>query len=208
MPTKLDLKRDFKHLYSPSAKEVVLVDVPPMNFLMVDGHGDPNESQPFQEAMEALYSVAYTLKFASKADGVDYTVMPPEGLWWMDDMGEFNMAAKGRWQWTLMIMQPDHITGEMVRKAVEDVREKKSPPALEKLRFERFHEGLAAQIMHIGPYAAEEPTIARMHAWIIAQGYDFHGAGKHHEIYLGDPRRTAPDRLRTVLRQPVIRQKM
>ncbi|HVO41415.1 MAG TPA: GyrI-like domain-containing protein [Aggregatilineales bacterium] len=204
MPTKLDLKKDLKHLYNPSAKEVVLMDVPPMNFLMVDGHGDPNESQPFQEAMEALYAVAYTLKFASKAGGIDYTVMPPEGLWWMDDMREFSMAAKDRWQWTLMIMQPDHITAEMVRQAVEDIQEKKNPPALEKLRFERFHEGLAAQIMHIGPYDAEEPTIARIHAWITAHGYDFHGAGKHHEIYLGDPRRTAPDKLKTVLRQPVI----
>jgi hypothetical protein len=206
MAAKLDLKKDLKHLYNPSAKTIVSVDVPPMPFLMIDGRGNPNTAKAFQEAMETLYAAAYTLKFRSKDDpGIDYVVMPLEGLWWADDMEEFSLDDKNAWNWTVMIRQPDHITAEMVEKAVEQVRAKKNPPALDKLRFDTYHEGLAAQIMYFGPFADEGPTIARIHAWIMEHGYTYHGAKPHHEIYLSDPRRTAPEKLKTVLRQPMIK---
>jgi hypothetical protein len=208
MVTKLDLKKDLKHLYNPSAKAIAFVDVPPMSFLMIDGTGNPNTAPAYQDAMETLYAVSYTLKFMSKADpGIDYTVMPPEGLWWADDMAEFILGRKDNWQWTMMIMQPDHITAARVQAAVEQVRARKkpTPPALDKLRFETYHEGPAAQIMYFGPFADEGPTIARIHAWIEEKGYTYHGAKAHHEIYLSDMRRTAPEKLKTVIRQPVIR---
>jgi hypothetical protein len=198
----VDLKKDLKHLYNPSAKEVSVVDVPPMNFLMIDGAGDPNVSLEYQQAMEALFSLSYALKFrVKKSNGVDYAVMPLEGLWWTDDPGQFSMSNKGIWKWTAMIMQPEYVTGELFAEALAEVRRKKDLVALDRVRFESYHEGLSAQIMHIGPYAAEEPTIARLHSFIRENGYEL--SGKHHEIYLSDPRRTAPEKLRTVLRQPI-----
>ncbi len=198
---KRDFKKELKHLYGPSKKEFSVVDVPPMNFLMIDGHGDPNDNPDFQEGMEALYGVAYTIKFALKPQGIEYVVPPSEGLWWMEDMSEFSLETKDRWQWTLMIMQPDEVTQEIVAAAQGELARKKDPPALSKLRYERYHEGLSVQIMYLGAYADEGPTIARMHEFIRENGYDFNG--KHHEIYLGDPRRTAPEKLKTVIRQPV-----
>jgi hypothetical protein len=200
--SKIDFKKELKHLYRPSAKEFVVVDVPPMKFLMIDGHGDPNTAQEYQDAVEALYAVAYKLKFTSKKMlGKDYVVPPLEGLWWAEDMKAFTAARdKSAWDWTMMIMQPEWITQEMVEEAVKQV-EKKGLPALSKLRLETYHEGLAVQIMHIGSYDDEAPTIARMHAFIDENGYE--PAGEHHEIYLGDPRKVAPEKLKTVLRQPV-----
>ena len=198
---KLDLKKQLKHLYSPSAKKASIVEVPPMNFLMIDGQGHPTESEEYPIAMQALYGLSYTIKFASKFKlGVDYVVMALEGLWWTGDTPDFK-EDEGPWKWTSMIMQPDHITAEFVEQAREELAAKKDPPALDRVRFERFDEGLSAQIMHIGPYSAEAPTIERLHAFIHESGYELRG--KHHEIYLGDPRRTAPERLKTVLRQPV-----
>jgi len=203
--SKVDLKKDLKHLYNPSAKEVSVVDVPPMNFLMIDGAGDPNVSPEYQQAMEALFSLSYALKFmVKKSNGVDYAVMPLEGLWWTDDPGQFSMSNKGIWKWTAMIMQPEYVTGQVFAAALAEARRKKDLVALDRVRFESYHEGLSAQIMHIGPYAAEEPTIARLHSFIRENGYEL--SGKHHEIYLSDPRRTAPEKLRTVLRQPVRKQ--
>ncbi len=199
---KLDLRKQLKHVYEPTSKEFAFVDVPPMQFLMVDGSGDPNTSQVFQDASQALYGMAYTLKFASKKDlGIDYTVMALEGLWWSEDPAAFLLGDKGDWLWTLMIMQPDHITPDLVQQARIQVAKKNPSLALEGLRFERFHEGLSAQIMYVGPYADEGPTIARMHEFIAQNGYELNG--KHHEIYLGDPRRSAPDKLKTVLRHSV-----
>ena len=192
-------------LYKPSAKTPEIVDVPPMNFLMVDGAGDPNTSQAYRDALEALYAMAYTLKFASKkADGVSYKVAPLEGLWWSDDMNAFPTGAKDTWSWTMMIAQPSIVTPAWVEQAKEEVRRKKAPVALPLVRFGPFHEGLSAQIMHIGPYATEAPTIQQLHDFIHAEG----GAltGRHHEIYLGDPRRAAPEKLKTVIRQPFVRQ--
>lgn len=200
---KIDLKKELKHLYNPSAKEVVIVDVPEMNFLMIDGTGDPNVSQEFQEAVEALYSVSYTFKFMLKKGqmAIDYAVMPLEGLWWVEDMAQFGMDTKDKWQWTLMIMQPDFVTKDLVDKAIEMAGKKKNLPALSKMRFESYHEGRAAQIMHIGPYAAEGPTIEKIHNFAKDQGYEL--KGKHHEIYLSDPRKSAPEKMKTVIRQPV-----
>lgn len=199
---KIDLKKQLRHLYLPTHKDFTLVDVPPMHFLMVDGRGDPNTSAEFQEAVQALYSMAYALKFASKKQlGIDYTVMALEGLWWSGDEAVFTAESKGRWHWTVMIMQPDHITPAFVEAARAELARRKSPPALPRLRFEPFHEGLSVQIMYYGAYADEGPVIARMHQFIRDNGYACNG--RHHEIYLGNPGQTAPEKLRTVLRQPV-----
>lgn len=202
--TKIDLRKEFKQLYNPPAKEVALVEVPDMAFLMVDGSGDPNTAQEYQDALACLYNVSYTLKFLIKKEmSIDYPVMALEGLWWTDDMLEFSTDNKDIWQWTSMIMQPACVTAELVARVCEELKQKKELPALSKLRFEHFHEGLSVQIMHIGPYMAEKPTIEKLHMYIKEHGYTFNG--KHHEIYLGDPRRAAPEKLKTVLRQPVKR---
>lgn len=203
---KIDLKKELKHLYNPSTKEISIVDVPKMNFLMIDGKGDPNTSQEYKEAIEALYTVSYSLKFMIKKGetAIDYVVMPLEGLWWTDDMAQFSTENKGIWKWTAMIMQPEYVTKDLVTKAFEQVEKKKNPPALSKMRFESFHEGLSAQIMHIGPYSAEGPTIKKLHSFIKEKGYEFDGlVQKHHEIYLSDPRRTAPEKMKTIIRQPM-----
>ena len=178
-----------------------------MPFLMIDGAGNPNTSQEYQQAVEALYAVAYALKFLLKKEqGIDYAVMPLEGLWWAPDMREFSVEHKETWLWTMLIAQPQEVTAALFERAREQVQRKKSSPALAKLRLEPFQEGLAAQIMHLGPYAAEAPTIARLHAFIREQGYAFDGSRqKHHEIYLSDPRRSAPEKMRTVIRQPMTR---
>jgi hypothetical protein len=204
---KLDLRKMYKHLYQPSARQIELVDVPPLRFAMIDGAIEPGhspgDSPSFQQAMEALYGISYTLKFASKRrteDPIDYTVMPLEGLWWVEE-GIFDIANPANWCWTAMIMQPEHITGAMFQEGLIALRQKKPNPALDRLRFEIFHEGLSIQVMHIGPYAEEPATIARMDAFAEEHSYMLHG--KHHEIYLGDPRRAAPEKLRTVLRHPV-----
>jgi hypothetical protein len=188
-------------LYQPSARQFEVVDVPAMNFLMLDGHGDPNRNPAYQEAVNALYTLAYSIKFALKPQGVEYTVPPLEGLWWMENMDEFSLAAKDRWDWTMMIMQPESVTSDLVEQARTQAMRKKGSPMLAGIRFGAYHEGLSVQIMYIGAYADEGPTIARMHAFIKENGYE--PAGKHHEIYLGDPRKTAPEKLKTVLRQPI-----
>jgi len=200
---KVDFKQELKHLYNPSPKEAVIVDVPEMNFLMVDGVGDPNTAQEYKDAVEALYAVSYALKFMIKKGeaAVDYGVMPLEGLWWADDMTQFSMQNKDIWKWTSMIMQPKYVTKDLFDKAIAQVAKKKSLPALSKMRFESFHEGLAAQVMHFGPYSAEGPTIERLHNFIEENSYVLRG--KHHEIYLTDPQRSAPEKMKTVLRQPI-----
>jgi hypothetical protein len=199
---KLDLKKSLKYLYEPTAKAFSVVDVPEMNFIMIDGHGNPNTSAEYVDALQALYSAAYTLKFTVKKEmAVDYPVMASEGLWWMDDIREFSADRKDDWKWTMMIMQPEIVTRKMFDQAVATALEKKRQPALTRLRLERFHEGLSTQILYFGPYSEEGPTIARMHQSIEQSGYVRYG--KHHEIYLGDPRRVAPEKLRTVIRQPM-----
>jgi len=199
--TKIDYKKELKQLYKPPTKNVEIVDVPKMNFLMVDGEGDPNTSQSFQDAIEVLYPLSYTLKFNIKRgeSGIDYGVLPLEGLWWADDMSAFSVENKNSWKWTLMIMQPDLVTKQMVKAAIEQVKAKKNPVSLPLVRFESFKEGKAAQIMHIGPFSEEGPTVEKVHDFIDENGSK--RRGKHHEIYLSDIRRAAPDKWRTVIRQ-------
>jgi hypothetical protein len=200
--TKIDLKRELRELYHPGRKPC-LVDMPEMGFLMIDGRGDPATAPAYREAIEALFSVAYTVKFTSKQmpGGTDFAVMPLEGLWWSEDPASFLTGDRVRWEWTAMIMQPDVVTPEMVEAARGQAGAKRELPALGLLRYERFAEGLSAQVMYLGPYKDEGPTIQALHAFIAEQGYAL--SGKHHEIYLGDPRRTAPEKLRTIIRQPV-----
>jgi hypothetical protein len=198
---KVDFKKELKSLYNPSTKEVSVVDVPAMNFLMVDGEGAP-ASPPYSQAIEALFTVSYTLKFmVKKGKGVDFGVMPLEGLWWVDDMTKFSADKKDAWKWTAMIMQPKYVTTDDFKLAVEQVKKKKNPPALPKVRFENFNEGPSAQIMYIGPFSAEGQTIAKIHVYIQNSGHSL--SGKHHEIYLNNPATTAPEKLKTILRQPL-----
>lgn len=199
---KIDFKKELKHLYKPSAKKVEIVDVPRMNFLMVDGEGEPG-STTFQEAIEALFPLAYTLKFMVKRGdlAIDYGVLPLEGLWWADDMASFSVEDKSSWKWTLMIMQPKLITKKMVKEATAQVKEKKNPVALPLVRFESFKEGKAAQTLHVGPFSEEGPTVERVHQFIEENGSKLRG--KHREIYLSDFRRAAPENLKTVIRQPM-----
>lgn len=200
---KIDFRKELKHLYRPSKKQVEIVDVPEMNFLMLDGEGDPNTAKAFSEAIEALYPVAYTLKFTVKRGdmAIDYGVLPLEGLWWSDDESAFEAGNKDAWKWTLMIMQPEFITPEMVGEALEEVAKKKNPVSLPLVRFESFEEGRSAQIMHIGPFSEEGPNIEKVHAFIEESGGE--PIGKHHEIYLSDIRRAAPDKWKTIIRQPM-----
>jgi len=200
---RIDYKKELQHLYRPSARKVETVVVPAMNFLMIDGEGDPNSSEDFQDAINALYPLAYALKFMVKkgAIGIDYGVMPLEGLWWADDMGSFSIADKDGWKWTLMIMQPEIVTKQMVWEAIEQVASKKDPAALPRVRFESFEEGNAAQILHVGPFTEEGPTVEKVHAFIENSGAK--RFGKHHEIYLSDIRRAAPQKWKTIIRQPL-----
>ncbi len=200
--SKVDFKKELKHLYRPSAKKIETVDVPKMSFLMIDGKGNPNTASEYTEAVEALYAVAYKLKFISKKTlEQDYVVPPLEGLWWAEDMNAFTAKNKDAWLWTMMIMQPEWISAQLFDEARAQVKKAKNPPALPKMRLASYHEGLSVQIMYIGAYADEGPTIAQMHAFIANNGYK--PAGKHHEIYLSDPRKVAPEKLKTILRQPI-----
>ncbi len=200
---KKDLPKELQPLYFPSAKEPVFVDVPPMQFAMVDGVGNP-QAKDFQEAIGALYGVAYTIKFAAKKQGVtDIRVMPLEFLLGGKPGEDFLVADKEHWRWTMMLMEPPAVTRKLFDEGVRQLRERKNPPGLDKVRLEPFHEGKAAQILHIGPYAAETPTIERLHAFIRENGYEL--TGKHHEIYMSNPQVAAPEKLKTVIRQPASR---
>ncbi len=200
--TKTDFKSDLE-CYKAKRDTLQVLTVPDLQYLMIDGHGDPN-TPAFAEATTTLYPVAYKLKFASKkALARDYVVMPLEGLWWADDMESFTDARdKSQWDWTLMIMVPDWITKDMFAAAVEQVASKDNPARLDGLRFETLSEGLAVQALHIGSYDDEADLLQRMHhEFIPSQGLTM--VGKHHEIYLSDARKVEPSRLKTILRQPV-----
>jgi hypothetical protein len=196
---KLDLKRSLKHLFAPAPDTIAVVDVPRLGYLMVDGEGAPDGPEA-RAALRALYPVAYKVKFLMKARGSDFVVMPLEGLWWADDMGDFLAGRRDRWKWTYMILQPDAVTTEVVDEAIAAVDPEKAGPARARVRFDHLEEGRAVQALHIGPYAEEGPLITRLHHHIAALGGEL--AGRHHEIYLSDPGRTAPDRLKTIVRQP------
>jgi hypothetical protein len=201
MAVKVDFKKTLKQLYNPSIKGFHILEVPAMNFLMVDGKGDPNTSIVYQQAIEALYGVSYGIKFALKPQGYDYVIPPMEGLWWMDDMNEFNRANIARWEWTMMIMQLEWVTAELVDRVRADVIKKKGNSNAQRVRYDYYREGLAVQILYIGAYADEAPVIAEMHTFVKNSGYEIYG--KHHEVYLSDVRKTSPEKLQTILRQPI-----
>jgi len=199
---KIDLKKEYEILYKPSAKTVAIVDVPSFNYLMIDGQGDPNASESYRHAVEALFSLSYTLKFAIKksSTAIDYGVMPLEGLWWADDLSAFTADQKNLWKWTMMIMQPHFIDKALVDKTIIELQKKKELPALKNIRFEAFEEGLCAQILHIGPFSEEGPAVEKLHQFIETNGTL---TGKHHEIYLSDIRRASPEKWKTIVRQPM-----
>lgn len=200
--TQHDLRHALHGLYS-AGPEPALVDVPELPFLMIDGTGDPNTDPGYAAALQALYATAYAVHFALKRGpaGIDAPVMPLEGLWWVPDMALFDVADKGAWHWTLMIVQPGQVTAELADRARAGAAARKPGLPVDRVRLDRFAEGLSAQVLHRGPYSAEGPTVARLHRFIADRGYAL--TGKHHEIYLGDPRRSAPEKLRTIVRQPV-----
>ncbi len=208
----LDLKKQFKNLYQPSAKKIEVVQVPGLQFAMIDGAiekgSEPGKSPQFAEATQALYGLSYTLKFMlkkRKTDAIDYPVMALEGLWWVED-GFFDITVKDNWFYTLMIMQPEVITQDIFEEAREQVRKKKGDsPLLSKVKLAHFEEGLCVQTMHIGPYATEPETFDRMKEFMQENGLQDNVGpnGKHHEIYISDPRKAAPEKMKTVLRHPV-----
>ena len=198
----IDLKTRYQNLYTAKTHSPARVDVPPLPYLMIDGAGDPNTAPAFQEAVQLLYALAFTMKMhLKKAHEIDYPVMALEGLWWMEGMAACDLVARDRWLWTLMILQPEVVTPDLLAWAADAVARKQGLAAVHRARLQTCHEGESAQILHIGPFAAEGPAIATLHAFIAAQGR--RPAGKHHEIYLSDPRRVAPEKWRTILRQPM-----
>jgi len=203
MTQKFDVKRDWKHLYKPSAQAYSQIDVPPLDYIGVDGAGDPNRAIEYTQAVEALYAVAYKAKFLSKNElGRDYVVPPLEGLWWAEDMDSFARRDKSAWFWTMLILLPEWVTDTMLAEACSRAAKAKDLPALPGLRKRSLHEGLSVQIMHIGSYDDEGPVLEHLHTvYMPEHGLTFNG--KHHEIYLSDPRRTVPEKLKTILRQPV-----
>lgn len=200
---KFDFKKAYPELYAPKSGDFALVEVPPLLYLAYDGSGDPNTSSEYVGALECLYPTAYALKFTSKNDlGRDFTVGPLEGQWRADDMEAFARGDKASWEWTMLVAQPPWITQDLLQDALAAVQKKKHPPGLDLVRLVTLEEGTAVQILHIGSYDAEGPVLERMHhQWLPAHSLTFNG--DHHEVYLSDPRRTAPEKLRTVLRQPV-----
>lgn len=200
---KVDFKKVLPSLYAPKGQQWHRVAVPRQQFLMIDGKGDPNISAEYAAAVEALYSLSYPLKFMSKKElGKDYVVPPLEGLWYADDLGVFETGNKDAYQWTMMIKQPDWITEEFFRRALAAAKLKKPNALYGAVRLEPYEEGLCLQRLHIGSYDEEAPSLHYLHHDLMPQ-QNFTFNGHHHEIYLSDPRRVAPERLKTILRQPV-----
>lgn len=196
---KIDFKKEYKSLYQPSSKTFSLVEVPPLRYLMFDGSGNPNTSTEFEAGVHALYATSYTLKFMSKKElDKDYVVPPLEGLWWADDMEIFSQGKKDQYKWIIMILLPEWINEAMV----EDAKLKRENEPFALLRVETLREGLSAQILHIGSYDNEGPVLQQLHQDFMPKN-NLTFNGNHHEIYLSDPRKTAPEKLKTILRQPV-----
>jgi hypothetical protein len=200
---KRDLKKELRSLYGPSPQVVQRVDVPTLRFLKIDGRGDPNTSAAYAEAVQALFSLSYAVKFRARKSPleINYGVMPLEGLWWADDMSSFTTGDRSDWQWTMMIMQPDFIDGDLIEETRVAVAAKKNLPGLQRVRLESFTEGLSAQTMHVGPFSVEGPTIEKVHRFIEESGCEL--VGKHHEVYLSDIRKADQSRWKTVIRQPM-----
>lgn len=202
MTEKLDLRKQLGKLYAPSAKEPSLVVAPRLQILAIDGAGDPNGSATWESAMNTLYGLSYTLKFALKKEGVDYGVMPLEGFWWLAEGGVYDPAApRDNWRWRVFIVQPDFIAATHVDAARAALAAKKPDARTDDLFFTSIEEGLVAQLLHVGPYADEPPNIERLHRFIAEQGYT--PRGDHHEVYLSDPSRTEPAKMKTILRHAV-----
>jgi len=201
---KIDYKKELKSLYQPKINNPIVINVPKMNYIMIDGRGNPNTSQEYVDAIQTLYPVAYGIKFACKKElAKDFGVMPLEGLWYMANMNNFSADKKDDWLWTAMIMQPDFVDKTLFQKIVKQVAVKKAPKSIDKIRFEVYDEGRSAQVMYVGPYSDEGQTIKKLHEFIIASGGKIDKHNKyHHEIYLGDPRKTDPSKLKTIIRQP------
>ena len=198
--SKVDFKKEYRKLYKPK-KEFEIVDVPEFNYLMIDGEGNPNISEKFDEAMDALFGMSYNIKFNYKEKDKDYVVMPLEGLWWTEDMSNFTMENKDNWQWTMMIMQPDFVSEAVVEEMRDKVYEKKGIEIVNEVRLDNLEEGKSAQILYQGPYDEEGPVVEELHNFINEKGYK--RDKKHHEIYLSNPQRTAPEKLKTIIRQPI-----
>ncbi|WP_461204668.1 GyrI-like domain-containing protein [Clostridium sp. DL1XJH146] len=203
---KIDYKKELSQLYKPRKGTMRLVDVPKMKYLMVDGEGNPNTSEDFKKCVEAMYSLAYSIKFISKEKGQDYVVMPLEGLWYADDLDSFVKDEKGKWKWTLIIMQPENIGNEIFEIAKEKAKKKKKFEKIDEIRFDIFDEGMAAQRLYIGDYSEEKEAIAELHEFIKENGLE--KVLYHHEIYLSDARKTDPEKLKTILRQPCRKEQM
>ncbi|NPV01501.1 MAG: hypothetical protein HPY53_08990 [Brevinematales bacterium] len=199
---KRDFKKEMKEFYGQKPGNPSIVAVPPMNFIAIEGQGDPNGSKEYSDALNALYSTAYTVKFTiKKGREIDFGVMPLQGLWWADDMSSFTESRRDLWKWRMMIFQPEFVTREIFDTAIAEVGRKKNPRSLPKLRFETYDEGLCAQILHVGPFTTEPATIRHLHEFINDKGY--HRRGLHHEIYLTNIERTAPAKWKTIIRQPM-----
>lgn len=197
----IDYRKKLTDLYGAGRKPE-MVQVPSLSYLMIDGQGDPNVSAEYADALEALYSLAYTVKFAVKRETqLDFRVMPLEGLWWCEDMRRFSVASKHEWLWTMMILQPPEAGSEVVERSRAALAKRKQLRALGRVRYAQFDEGPCAQVLHVGPFSEEGPVIEGLHAFIKEQGGEL--AGKHHEIYLSDIRRAAPEKWRTIIRQPM-----
>ena len=200
---KFDLKKTLPNYFKAQSGKFSVVNIPKSHYLMVDGKGDPNTAPEYVEAIELLYGVSYTLKFLSKKEaGVDYVVPPLEGLWWAKDVNTFENREKSKWSWTMMIMVPNEVSKFFVNSAIKSFEEKKPATDTSKLRFDSLNERTSVQVLHVGSYDEEGPILSRLHNEFMPEnGYEFNG--KHHEIYLGDPRKTEPSKLKTILRQPV-----
>ena len=196
------MPKEIQHLYFPTSREPLLVDVPEMNYLMVGGSGDPNTSQEFHDAVEALYGLAYTIKFGARSPGIRHApVMPLEGQFWTVRGKRMPPADRRDWRWTLMLRVPDLLGRDDFKAASRRLRERKNPAALGRVRLKRWKEGTAVETLYVGPYSGETTAIQALHEFARDNGYRL--SGRHHEIYLSNPRRTRPERLKTVVRQPV-----
>ena len=201
---KLDYKKDFPEFYNPSPKEPSIINIPKMKFFMIDGKGDPNIAKEYKDAVETIYAISYALKMKvvkKETPQNDYVVPPLEGLWYMENMKEWSIENKDAWHWTMMIRIPDFVTEEQINKSITIVKETKNPPAISEIYIEDYNEGKVVQIMYYGSYSDEGPTITRMHEFVEKQGYEL--SGKHHEIYLNDPRKVEPAKCKTIIRQPM-----
>ncbi|MBT3239339.1 MAG: hypothetical protein HON98_02415 [Chloroflexi bacterium] len=196
--SKLDLSKKYKEFFT-AKKDPVLIDVPPTSYIMIDGRGEPG-GEEYVAKVGALYNMAYKVKFQAKEMEKDFVVCKLQGLWWFDDYNK-PTPPREEWNWTMMLRQPEYVTEEMVAKALEMAYSKKPVEELKEVKLVEYHEGLSAQIMHYGPYSEEEPTIERLHNFVAEQGFNLRG--KHHEVYLKDPFRSAPEKLLTIIRHPV-----